>query len=102
MSVTQPQSRVGLPSKGPAVVNLGADHRCRQLLVRAVELLDGADGAIIAAGGGGVLEPVASYGDPNEWSKGPLEEAARSGLRAARATDGTVSAQRKPARQWHA
>jgi HD-GYP domain-containing protein (c-di-GMP phosphodiesterase class II) len=92
MSVTQPQSGVGLPSKGPAVVNLGADHRCRQLLVRAVEVLGGADGAIIAAGGEGVLEPVAAYGDPNEWSNGPLQEAARSALRTARATDGTVSA----------
>ncbi len=39
MSVTQPQSREALASKGPAVVNLGADDRCRQLLVRAVDLL---------------------------------------------------------------
>ena len=92
MSVAQPQSKDVLASKGPAVVNLGADHRCRQLLLRAVELLGAADGAIIAAGGGGVLEPVAAYGDPKEWSKGPLEQAARSAFRAARATDGTISA----------
>ena len=92
MSVTQPQSRVGLPSKGPAVVNLGADDRCRQLLVRAVEVLGGADGAIIAAGSGGVLEAVAAYRERSEWGKGPLEAAARTAWRAARPTDGTFPA----------
>ncbi len=88
----QPQSREALASNGPAVVNLGADDRCRQLLVRAVDLLDGADGAILAAGSGGALEPVAAYRDPNEWAKGPLEGAARAAWRAARPIDGTVPA----------
>jgi HD-GYP domain-containing protein (c-di-GMP phosphodiesterase class II) len=92
MSVTQPQSRAALPSNGPAVVNLGADDRCRQLLVRAVDVLGGADGAIIAAGGGGVLEPIAAYGDPNAWGKGPLKDAVRAALVASRPTDGIVAA----------
>jgi HD-GYP domain-containing protein (c-di-GMP phosphodiesterase class II) len=92
MSVTQPQSKQVLGTKGPAIVNLGADDRCRQLLVRAVELLGGADGAIIAAGGGSVLGPIAAYRDRSEWGTGPLEEATRTAWRAARPIDGTVPA----------
>ena len=92
MSATQPQTREALAPNGAGVVNLGADDRCRQLLVRAVDLLAGADGAIIAAGSGGVLEAVAAYRDPSEWGKGPLEEAVRAAWRAARPIDGTVPA----------
>jgi ribonuclease P protein subunit RPR2 len=62
------------------------------LLVRAVDLLAGSDGAIIAAGSGGVLEAVAAYRDPSEWGKGPLQEAAQAAWRAARPIDGTVPA----------
>ena len=92
MSATQPQTREALAPNGAGVVNLGADDRCRQLLVRAVDLLAGADGAIIAAGSGGVLEAVAAYRDPCEWGEGPLEEAVRAAWRAARPIDGTVPA----------
>jgi HD-GYP domain-containing protein (c-di-GMP phosphodiesterase class II) len=92
MSTTQSQTREALGPTGAAVVNLGADDRCRQLLVRAVDLLGGADGAVIAAGSGGVLEAVSAYRDRSEWGKGPLEEAARTALSAARPTDGTVPA----------
>ena len=92
MSVAQPQSKDVLASKGPAVVNLGADDRCRQLLVRAVELLAGADGAIIAAGSGSVLGAVAALRDRSEWRTGPLEEAVRTAWRAGRPIDGTVPA----------
>jgi HD-GYP domain-containing protein (c-di-GMP phosphodiesterase class II) len=92
MLVTQPQSKETRASKGPAVVNLGADDRCRQLLVRAVDVLAGADGAIIAAGSGGVLEVVAAYRDCSEWGTGPLEEAAHTAWRDAQPIGGAVPA----------
>jgi HD-GYP domain-containing protein (c-di-GMP phosphodiesterase class II) len=92
MLVTQPQSKETRAFKGPAVVNLGADDRCRQLLVRAVDVLAGADGAIIAAGSGGVLEVIAAYRDRSEWGTGPLEEVARTAWRDARPIDGAFPA----------
>jgi HD-GYP domain-containing protein (c-di-GMP phosphodiesterase class II) len=92
MSATQPQTRATLASNGPGVVDLGADHRCRQLLVRAVDVLAGTDGAILAAVSGGALEAVATYREPSEWGKGSLEEAARAAWRAARPIDGTIPA----------
>jgi HD-GYP domain-containing protein (c-di-GMP phosphodiesterase class II) len=92
MLVTQPQSKETRASKGPAVVNLGADDRCRQLLVRAVDLVAGADGAIVAAGSGGFLEVVAAYRDRSEWGSGPLAEAARTAWRDARPIGGAVPA----------
>jgi len=92
MSVTQPQSREAVAPNGQAVVNLGADARCRQLLVRAVDLLAGTDGAILAAGSAGVLEAVAAYREPSEWGTSQLEEAARTAWRAARPIEGTVPA----------